>query len=562
MSERIQPGELSAPLAGSVAGSLQMLDAILSASPSHVYLYDSNGRYLYANTAALDALQLRPADIIGKSWRELGFPAGIMEQFEHRLRAVFESGRSLTDVTVFPVMGEIRDYEYHLSPVKSSNGETTSVVATVTDVTAQRRATAETQLLLSITQSVAEAADFHEALSLIVSGIARHIGWPCGSAWAVGPATGRLECCKAWYDATGTLNGFREATALQTFAPEEGVQGRAYSTREPVWIADLATAGRDDGSAAAAPENGIHAAFAFPILSRGQVEAVITLYLLDVKPRDDATLDLVSAVARQVGIAIERKYAEEEIRRLNLELDRRISELQSANKELEAFSYSVSHDLRAPLRAIDGYSQMLEEDFGQRLNEDAARYIRTIRDSAREMGELVDDLLSFSRLSRQAMTIQEIDVAALVGEVLKEFKDETAGRDVVFKLGDLPTCSADRALLKRVYVNLLSNALKYSRRRPRALIEIGSIRDNPSSPATYFVKDNGVGFDMRYSEKPFGVFQRLHKAEEYEGTGVGLAIVQRVVTRHGGKVWAESKVDGGATFYFTIEGVQGDAAVK
>lgn len=241
--------------------------------------------------------------------------------------------------------------------------------------------------------------------------------------------------------------------------------------------------------------------------------------------------------------------------RTERELADRAQELSRSNEELDAFAYSVSHDLRAPLRSMDGFSRMLLEESGAILSPEGRHYVDTIIASAGEMGNLVDDLLAFSRLGKQPVHRETTEPRILVDQALEELRPLQAERDVRVRISALPPCRADPGLLRQVYANLLSNAIKYTRKRARAEIEVGW---SPEGGGVYFVKDNGVGFDLKYASKLFGVFQRLHRAEDYEGTGVGLAIVHRIVTRHGGRVWAESAVDQGATFRFTIPGGPGN----
>jgi light-regulated signal transduction histidine kinase (bacteriophytochrome) len=245
-----------------------------------------------------------------------------------------------------------------------------------------------------------------------------------------------------------------------------------------------------------------------------------------------------------------RKYREEEISRLNRELETRAYELETANKELESFAYSVSHDLRAPLRHVVGYGELLQNHASSSLDDKGGRYLNTIVESAKRMGNLIDDLLAFSRIGRAEKRKTKVDLTQLANEVVEELGPETRGRDIVWKIGPLPICRGDRSMLKLALMNLVSNAVKFTRMRSPAEVEIGCV-DGPGG-SEVFVRDNGAGFDMRYVDKLFGVFQRLHLAEDFEGTGIGLATVQRIIHRHGGLVRAEGSLDHGATFYFSV----------
>jgi PAS domain S-box-containing protein len=247
----------------------------------------------------------------------------------------------------------------------------------------------------------------------------------------------------------------------------------------------------------------------------------------------------------------DRKRREHEIGSLNAALAERAGALQAANKELDSFAYSVSHDLRAPLRHIVGFAELLQKHAASSLDEKSRGYLRTIQDSARRMGTLIDDLLSFSRVGRAETKKTVVSLEQLVHEAISEFAGDTSGREIAWKIGTLPCCFGDRSMLKLVLQNLIGNAIKFTRPREHAEIEIGCIVEK-SNEAVVFVRDNGVGFDMRHADKLFGVFQRLHRLEEFDGTGIGLATVQRIIHRHGGEVRAEGVPDSGATFYFSL----------
>lgn len=268
-------------------------------------------------------------------------------------------------------------------------------------------------------------------------------------------------------------------------------------------------------------------------------------------PNTDEIAVLIEAFNEMLEQIQERDTALQTARdELELRVDRRTAQLEAVNRELESFTYSVAHDLRAPLRHIQGFVDALREDCEGKLDPQALGYMNRIVDSTRRMDQLINDLLGLAQVGRQELQFQSVGLTGLVGEVIREFAQETHGRNIQWTLGDLPAVECDPGLMKLVFYNLISNAIKYTQPRDPAVIEVGATTVN--GERIFFVRDNGVGFNMKYAHKLFGVFERLHRREDFEGTGVGLATVQRIVHKHGGRIWAEAAVDRGATFFFTL----------
>ena len=352
-----------------------------------------------------------------------------------------------------------------------------------------------------------------------------------------------IEAQVAWAESTmDTYDHRGAAAAAQQVATGTGLPlGRAVRIRlGQIRTEEYRLLGLREGDTTLASMN------TFLVLPLGTIVSMVLLAL---------GIFFLNAGARERALyqrQLEKSY--QEIRAMKDALEERViartAELETTNRELEAFTYTVSHDLRAPLRAVDGFSQAAIEDFGSSLPAEGSRLLRTIRSSAQHMGHLIDDLLMFSRLGRQALSRVETDTVKVVNAAVRDLEPQLKGRKIEFLVAALPPMSCDPALMRQVWVNLLSNAAKYSAKREHAVVEVGF--KEQGAEGVYFVRDNGSGFDMRYANKLFGVFQRLHRSDEFEGTGVGLAIVHRVVSRHGGRIWAEAGVDEGATFSFTV----------
>jgi signal transduction histidine kinase len=409
-----------------------------------------------------------------------------------------------------------------------------------------RERTAEIDMLHGTTLEISKADSSTEAFTLLLRKVCEYSGWRFAQLWLPHAGTTRLKLGTGWYSHDPALGRFRKANEQLAFAPEGGALERVARTKVPDWLWEL----QPVANAVRRPlmiEAGFKSWIGFPVLADGEVIAVIEFFDTQLRSRDERVLRLIATLASQLGPVIERKRAAEQIDALNANLQRYTIELEATNKELESFSYSVSHDLRAPLRAVDGYARMLEEDYAPQLDDEGRRLLAVVRDASTRMGRLIDDLLAFSRLGRQEPVRRRIDMSALVAELIAELRGESKA---AIEALALPVAEADPAMIRQVWANLIGNALKYSGKRQGAQIQIGARAEQGEN--VYWVRDNGAGFDMRYAQKLFGVFQRLHRAEEFPGTGVGLAIVQRVITRHGGRVWAEGRPGEGACFYFSL----------
>ena len=504
-------------------------------------------RYLYINATAAGHNRRSAESMLGRTIMEC-FPGIETTKVYEAMTQCMGGGMAhdMENEFVYPD-GSTAWFRLIIQPVPEG------VFILSTDITERKVAERRSATQGAVGRVLATSDSLDEAVPRILSAVAESEGWDFGALWEVDEAARVLRCQDTWLRPGCDANGFLQQTKTIAFAVGQGLPGRVWMRGEPLMSADVAVDTNYPRSELAL-KAGFRSALGFPIAQNGRVTGVIDFAAKKAREPDEKLKEMFALIGRQIGLFIQRRHAQDEVRRLNAGLERRVQErtaqLEAANRELEAFSYSVSHDLRAPLRAVDGFSQAVLEDYGPQLPDEGRQYLHTIRKETQRMGDLIDDLLAFSRLSRASIERLRVNTARLVQGVARDVVGEFPDRKFDVRIEELPDCEGDLALLRQVWVNLISNAVKYTGRRDVARIEIGSRHE--AGGTVYFVKDNGAGFDMRYVGKLFGVFQRLHRAEDYEGTGVGLAIVQRIVHRHGGRVWAEAVPEQGATFYFTL----------
>jgi PAS domain S-box-containing protein len=540
-----------------LAESEERFRTMTNSMPQLAWVAKADGFISWYNDRWYEYTGTTPEQMAGYSWQSVHDPEVLPRVMDEWTRAIVSGEPFEMEYPLRGADGKSRTFLTRAHPLKDAEGRVTQWLGTNTDVETLKQAEAavrRSEEYFRFLNDLSEATRTLADPSQIMEVTARMLGeYMQASRCAYADVESDSERFTILHDYTdgcaSTVGGYQLSLFGQR-AVETLRGGRTLIIRD-VGRELLPEDGADMFAAI-----GIQATIICPLVKDGKLRAMMAVHQTTPREWSTGEIAMVQEVVERCWATIERRAAEEKIQQFNAELEQRVIErtaqFEMANKELEAFSYSVSHDLRAPLRAVDGFSQAVVDDYSDVVPDECRRYLQVIRDSAQKMGMLIDDLLTFSRLSRLPLGKQRVNVADLVRSVVAELEPQQSGRRIEVEIGPLPDCEGDASLLRQVWINLLSNAMKYTRNREVARVEIGF--EPTAEGNAYFVRDNGTGFDMRYAEKLFGVFQRLHRAEDYEGTGVGLAIVQRVIHRHGGHVWADAAVDRGATFHFTLEG--------
>jgi len=523
---------------------------------------DADGRITDWNTQAETIFGWPRQAVLGKLLSTTIIPQSYREDHDRGCRHFLATGEGpflnkRIEVVACHQDGHEFPVELSIAPVRV--GETYRFNAFVRNITERRQAeeirneqTRSAMLTAEVNAALIQSTTIRAILQQCSEALVRHVDAAFARIWLIGPGDLCRDCHKAAFCATReqclhleasaglytNLNGEYRRVPLGALKIGRIAQG---------WGAIITNDTLNDDRLPNKQwmrEQGLSSFAGYPLQVGDRVIGVMALFARH--PLTAWTLQAMESVAKAITLGVERKRAEDELRY-------RTAQLEAANKELEAFSYTVSHDLRAPLRHIDGFAELLEKHADATLDQKGRRYVKTISESAKQMGVLIDELLTLSRLDKTELRMADVSLDQLVEEILKAFREQQE-RKIAWTVHSLPTVYGDRVLLRQAIINLVDNAVKYTRPRREAVIEIGSLDQMQAGPdeAGLFIRDNGVGFDMRYAHKLFGVFQRLHTAEEFEGTGVGLATVQRVAGRHGGRVWAEGAPDRGATFYVAL----------
>ncbi|MEJ2509561.1 MAG: PAS domain S-box protein [Gammaproteobacteria bacterium] len=487
------------------------LDTILSVCADHVYVLDRDGHYLYVSPSAAQDWELSAKRVLGRTGRDLDLPGDSMQVLDRGREQALRIGRPVTVEVSFDVAGATHFYESVISPVTGPSGDVELVVVNSWDITERKQRENELRASEDRFRGLLEAApdgivlvDAEGRITLANDQIEALFGHPRESI--VGQSVEVLIPSRFRADHLDHREAYRSHPTIRRMGSGMELFGLHADGHEfPVEVS------------------------LSPLDSRGQGFTI--------------------AAVRDIS---ERKRADEEIRSLNDSLNRRVAELTAVNEELESFSYSVSHDLRAPLRSIDGFSQALLEDYADVLDETGENYLQRLRAASQRMGALIDDLLKLSRITRSEAHVEDVDLAAIAQEVVTDLRAEERRRDVTVHIEQPLPARGDRALLRVVLQNLIGNAWKFSSHRTEPVIRMG--RRATEKGTCFYVEDNGAGFDMKYLDRLFGPFQRLHRMDEFDGNGIGLATVQRVIRRHGGQIWATGEEDRGACFCFTLPG--------
>ena len=530
---------------------LRIAQELIEVLPIPVFFKARDGKYLGVNRAWEIFFGVKRADMIGGRVADL-YPTAPGVAAKHREmddQLWANPGDQSYDIRLTLPDGRVRHTIYYKATFRGNEGEVAGLIGTIVDITERKQAEQREAIEHAVQRYLGSDDSLGDAIRGIMRVMCERLDWACAARWSLDERENRLHCVETWSVDDERIRDFLETSRRETFVPgTTGMIRRVLSTGESVWIADIAEK-KDFLRGPMALAAGLRGAFALPVRMGDKVLGAIEFFGREPRHPDKWLLQITVSIGNLIGQLMARRQAEAAMREAYQELEHKTKELTRSNEELQQFAYVASHDLQEPLRMISSYTQLLERRYGERLDGDARDFMAYIVDGAARMKQLIEDLLAYSRVGTRGKEFQSVDSGASLDRALANLRASVESSGAKITRDALPEVLADGAQLSQVFQNLIGNAIKFrGEEAPR--IHVGAqARD---TVWVFSVKDNGIGLDTQYADRIFMMFQRLHNKAEYPGTGIGLAIVKKIVERHGGRIWVESEPGKGASFGFTI----------
>ena len=546
-------GDIASVLAvlGTRRDDLRIAQELIEVLPIPVFFKGRDGKYLGVNRAWEAFFGVKRGDIIGGRVTDLypNAPAVATRHREMDEHLWASPGDQSYEIRLPFPDGRVLHTIYYKATYTGQDGTVGGLIGTIVDITERKQAEQREAIEHAVQRYLGSEESLGEAIRGIMRVMCERLDWACAARWSLDEASNRLHCVETWSEDDDRIRAFLEASRRETFVPgTTGMIRRVLTTGESVWVADVLEK-KDLMRGPMAAQAGLRGAFALPVRMGDKVLGAIEFFSHEPRHPDKWLLVTTVSIGNLIGQLMARRQAEAAMREAFLALEQKTRELTRSNEELQQFAYVASHDLQEPLRMISSYTQLLGRRYGDRLDGDAQEFMAFIVDGAARMKQLIEDLLAYSRVGTRGKDFQEVDSGASLTRALANLRTAQESSGAVVTHDPMPRVTADGAQLAQVFQNLIGNAIKF-RGEGTTKIHVGA--ETTDSVWVFTVKDNGIGLDAQYADRIFMMFQRLHNKAEYPGTGIGLAIVKKIVERHGGRIWVESEPGKGATFGFTI----------
>jgi PAS domain S-box-containing protein len=546
-------GDIASVLAvlGTRRDDLRIAQELIEVLPIPVFFKGRDGKYLGVNRAWEAFFGVNRGDIVGGRVTDLypNAPAVATRHREMDEQLWTRPGDQSYEIQLPFPDGRVRHTIYYKATYTSQDGAVGGLIGTIVDITERKQAEQREAIEHAVQRYLGSEESLGEAIRGIMRVMCERLDWACAARWSLDEANNRLHCVETWSEDDDRIRAFLESSRRETFVPgTTGMIRRVLTTGESVWVADVLEK-KDLMRGPMAAQAGLRGAFALPVRMGDKVLGAIEFFSHEPRHPDKWLLLTTVSIGNLIGQLMARRQAEGAMREAFLALEQKTRELTRSNEELQQFAYVASHDLQEPLRMISSYTQLLGRRYGDRLDGDAQEFMAFIVDGAARMKQLIEDLLAYSRVGTRGREFQEVDSGASLTRALANLRTAQESSGAVITHDAMPRVIADGAQLAQLFQNLIGNAIKF-RAEATPKIHVGA--QMTDSVWVFTVKDNGIGLDTQYADRIFMMFQRLHNKAEYPGTGIGLAIVKKIVERHGGRIWVESEPGKGATFGFTI----------